>query len=205
MKIPDVEELKGREFVFTEDFLKTGSNTTFPKGVRFVIKSVKKGWVTFKVKSPLEDCMPGIQRFADSLVKSYTQDLKLCRRNIKLWEKDPSAFTEIPEENVFHNSMKHPLTLFGDGVKEVYSRSYERSDGLLNDRFNVWYNKEFYETQLECLLWNVKKYSELSNATIQKMYDTYYRTHIGGNHNFDLKVLNKAKFKPVASKKQKAE
>lgn len=199
MQIPDLSEFKGKEFIFDEDFLETEWNTTYPKGMRFKITSIKKGWVTFKVVSTLDECMGGIQRFANNLAIAYDKDIPLCEHAIKLWETDPDGFEVIPEGKLFHRSLERPLYVSGKMGYDVYTRAYERKDGELNhygskSGLNVWYNKEWYERSLECNIYNRDKYAKLSKGTIKEMYSSFYK---GGHHCYEVKRMNMAKFSPV--------
>ena len=208
-QIPDIEKLKKQEFVFTSDFHKTGYTMMYCKGMRFAITKLKKGYLHFKVLSSYEECMPSLLHFARTLADCYVREIKECERALRLWEKDPDGFEEIPKGEHNHHSDDTPLCMDGVGGTEkyVHSKCYRHKSGKLNAHsylrnHNAWFNKKFYEVELAATTWKEHKHRVPSKATLREIYSAHFRA--SPFSGYEVKVFNQAKFKAFRPKTVKA-
>ena len=91
MKIPNIQDYL-TEYVVIENLSNNDETFMLQKGIRFKVSVIKASLVTYKITSPLNDCMDVIKKWALELKDRANDDISNLQHSLDLWNNSPTMF-----------------------------------------------------------------------------------------------------------------
>ena len=139
------------------------------KGIRFKVSVIKASLVTYKITSPLNDCMDVIKKWALGLKDRANDDISNLQHSLDLWNNSPTMF-------------KSKRSVLGTKFSRIDDEKPKYSYQAI---FGEFEEKEWYENVIKEKAQELTRWSKLDKNTIKYLYSIMRSKHFIAIHHLN--------------------